>query len=68
MVIFSQKKKMKKMIGNYFTLDFGFFWMKFVLSAPLLAYCHAMLHFLAAPCSQEAGHLWQEQEEEEEEE
>jgi hypothetical protein len=27
-----------------------------------------MLHFLAAPCSQEAGHLWQEQEEEEEEE
>jgi uncharacterized protein YbaR (Trm112 family) len=35
----------------------------------LLAYCHAMLHFLAAPlCSQEAGHLWQEQEEEGEEE
>jgi len=34
----------------------------------LLAYCHAMLHFLAAPCSKEAGHLWQEQEEEEEEE
>jgi hypothetical protein len=33
-----------------------------------LANCHAMLHFLAAPCSQEAGHLWQEQEEEEEEE
>jgi len=27
-----------------------------------------MLHFLAAPCSKEAGHLWQEQEEEEEEE